>query len=164
MKGMVIWSSVALVLVLATIGLVFARADGPGRRGWYGRGPGFHGPLGYVSHELNLSGAQKSEIKTMWQAERPVVASLVEELASESKEMDSATTKGNLDEDKVKAIAAHQGDTIAKLLVEKQRFMAKVYTTVLDPDQRSKADELEKKWESRLDRAAERLGTQPAEK
>lgn len=164
MKRVIIWSSAALALVLITVGLVVARADGLGRCGWRGRGGGFYGPLGYISHELNLSNAQKSQIKTMWQAERPVVASLVQELASESKEMDAATPKGNLDEDKVKAIAAHQGETIAKLLIEKERFKSKVYSTVLNSEQRSKADEFQKKWESRLDRAAERLGTQPAEK
>ena len=118
-----------------------------------------HGPLGYVAHELNLSDAQKSQIKSMWEAERPTVASLVQELASEGKEMDSATAQGNLDDSKVQAIAARQGETIAKLLVEKERLKSKVYTTVLNPEQRTKADELQKKWHSRLDHVASRIGS-----
>jgi Spy/CpxP family protein refolding chaperone len=155
MKRIMIWSSVALLLVVVAI--VVARADSSRRYGWRGLGWGHHGPLSYVVHELNLNDAQKSQIKSMWQAEQPAVASLVHELASESKEMDSATTQGNFDESKVQAIAARQGETIAKLLIEKERFKSKVYTGVLNPKQRTKADEIQKVWQSRMDRVAERI-------
>jgi Spy/CpxP family protein refolding chaperone len=155
MKRIGIWSIVALLLI--GVSIIVARADGPGRRGWGGPGWSRSGPLGYVARELNLSEAQKSQIKSMWDTERPTVASLVQELASEGKEMDSATTQGNLDDSKVQAIAARQGETIAKILVEKERFKSKVYTTVLNPEQRIKADELQKRWHSRLDRVASRL-------
>jgi Spy/CpxP family protein refolding chaperone len=164
MKRHMISSSAVLVLVVILAGIAVARTAGPGNHGWYGRGLRFHGPLGYVSHELNLSDAQESQIKTMWQVERPIMATLVRDLASESEEMDSATPQGNLDESRAQAIATRQGETIAKLLMEKERFKAMIYSTVLDSEQRSKADELQKKWESRLDHAVDRLGTQPAEK
>jgi len=157
MKRFMIWSGLALFLVV--VGIVVVRADGSRHRGWTGRGWGHHGPLGYVGHELNLSDAQRAQIKSMWQAERPTVASLVNELASEGKEMDTATAQGNLDESKVQAIAARQGETIAKLLVEKERLKSKVYTTVLNPEQRVKADQLQKTWHSRLDRVAARIGS-----
>lgn len=164
MKRYMIWSSAIVVLVLVIAGIAVVHAAGPRGHRWCGRGRGSHGPLGYVSHELNLSHAQRSQIGTMWQVERPIVAALVRDLASEGKEMDAVTTQGNLDESKVRAIAARQGTTIAKLLVEKERFKSKVYSAVLNSEQRSKADELQKKWESRLDHAADRLGAQPAEK
>ena len=157
MNRFVIWSSVALVL--AVVSIVVVRADGAGRHGWRGRGWGHHGPLGYIAHKLNLSDAQRSQVKSMWQAERPTVASLVQELASESKEMDAATAQGNLDQSKVQAIASRQGDTIAKLLVEKERFKSKIYTAVLNPEQRTKADELQKTWHSRMDRVAAKIGS-----
>jgi Spy/CpxP family protein refolding chaperone len=155
MKRIMIWSIVALLLV--ALGIVVARADSSRRYGWGGRGWGNHGVLGYVAHELNLSDAQRSQIKSMWQAERPAVASLVQELASESKEMDSATAQGNLDESKVRAIASRQGETIAKLLIEKERFQSKIYSGVLNPEQRIKTDELHKVWHSRMDRVADRI-------
>jgi Spy/CpxP family protein refolding chaperone len=157
MKRYMMWLSMALLFV--AIGIIVARADGPGRRGWRGWGWSHHDPLGYVAHELNLSDAQKSQIKSMWEAERPAVASLVQELASEGKEMDSVTAQGTLDESKVQAIATRQGETIAKLLAEKERFKSKVYTTVLNPEQRTKADELQKVWHSRLDHVAARIGS-----
>ena len=155
MKRIIILSIVTLLLV--GLGIVVARADGSQQYGWGGRGWGHHGPLGYVAHELNLSDTQRSQIKSMWQAERPAVASLVQELGSEGKEMDSATAQGNLDESKVQAIASRQGETIAKLLIEKERFKAKIYSGVLNPEQRIKADELQKVWHSRMDRVADRI-------
>jgi len=156
MKRLGIWSGVALLLV--GVGIIVAQANSPGRHGWGGPGWSGPGPLGYVAHELNLSDAQKAQIKSMWEAERPTVASLVQELASEGKEMDSATAQGSLDSN-VQAIASRQGETIAKLLVEKEQLKSKIYTTVLNPEQRTKADELQKAWHSRLDRAASRIGS-----
>jgi Spy/CpxP family protein refolding chaperone len=157
MKRFMIWSAVALFVVM--ISIVIVRADGPGRYGWGSGGWGHHGPFGYIVQELKLSDAQRSQIKSMWLAERPTVASLVQELASEGKEMDSATAQGNLDESKVQAIASRQGETIAKLLVEKERLKSKIYTVVLTPEQRTKADELQKTWHSRLERLASRIGS-----
>jgi len=156
MKRIMIWSGVALLVVAA--GIFVVRAHGSGRQGFGRGGWSHHGPLGYVAYELNLSDAQRSQVKSLWAAERPTVAPLIQELASENKEMDSATAQGSLDDSKVEPIAARQGATIAKLLVEKERFKSKVYTTVLNPEQRTKADELLKEWHSHLDYAAAKIG------
>jgi Spy/CpxP family protein refolding chaperone len=155
MKRFIIWSSAALLLV--AISIIVVRADGSRRHGWRGRGWGHRSALGYLAHELNLSDGQKLQIKSMWQAERPTVSSLVQELVSESKEMDSVTAQGNLDDSKVQTIAARQGATIAKLLVEKERLKSKIYSSILNSEQRTRADELQKRWRSRLDRVAARL-------
>ena len=77
---------------------------------------------------------------------------LLHEFAAESKEMDAATAKGNLDESKVQEIAARQGTTVARFLVEKEHFKSKIYATVLSPEQRTKADELQSRWHERLGR------------
>ena len=157
MKRYMIWLSVALLLVTGCI--IFAQADGLRRHGWSDRRWSRHGPLGYVAHKLKLSHEQKSQIKSMWDAERPKVASLVQELVSESKEMDAVTAQASPDDSKVEAIAGRQGATIAKLLVEKERFKAKIYTTVLNPEQRIKANQLQNRWHSHLDRIADRIGS-----
>src|ERR1700761_8765716 len=156
MKRIMIWSGLALLLVAT--GIFVARAHGSGRQGFGRGGWSHHGPLGYVAYELNLSDAQKSQIQSMWEAERPAVASLLQELASENREMDSATAQGSLDDSKVAAIAALQGSTISRLLVEKERLKSRVYTNVLNPEQRAKPDELQKEWRSRLDYVAARIG------
>jgi Spy/CpxP family protein refolding chaperone len=149
MKRIAIWSCVALLVVAA--GVAIARADARGWHGCFGHRWGAHlGPMGFVAHALDLNDAQQKQIHSMWQTEKPAVSGLVQELAAESKEMDAATAKGNLDEGKVQEIAARQGATIAKLLVEKEHFKSKIYTTVLTPEQRTKADELQSRWHERM--------------
>ncbi len=154
MKRAMMWSIVGLALVVA---IAIAGADGLGRRGWRAHRWGHFGPAGYLAHQLNLSDAQKERIKTIWQVERPTVARLVREVAAEVGEMDAATALGKSDEGKVEEIAARQGASIAKLLIEKERLRSKIYTSVLNPEQRTKADELQRRWNGRLERIADRL-------
>ena len=103
-------------------------------------------------------------MQTLWQAERPIISADIHEFLAENKEMNAITLRGNPDQDKVEKIADREAATIAALLVEKERLQSKVYETVLNPEQRAKADELQKMLESRMDHAADRLGRQPAEK
>jgi Spy/CpxP family protein refolding chaperone len=150
MKRIVIWSCAALLVVVA--GVVIARADARGWHGCSGHRWGHHfGPMGYIAHELKLSDTQRQQVESMWQTEKPAISGLVHELAAESKEMDAATAQGNLDEAKVQEIAGRQGATVAKLSVEKEHFKSKIYATVLNPEQRTKADELQSRWHDRLD-------------
>jgi Spy/CpxP family protein refolding chaperone len=148
MKRAVIWSWVAVLLVACGVGVAVASAVGWHR--WCGHGWRHRGPFGYLAHELDLSRPQRQQIRSMWQTEQPAVISLVHEFAAESKEMDEATAQGNIDEGKVQEIGARQGATVSKFLIEKEHFKAKVYATVLNPEQRTKADELQARWHDRL--------------
>jgi Spy/CpxP family protein refolding chaperone len=155
MKRIAIWSCIA-VLVLAA-GVAIARANVQGWQGYSGHRWGHFGPAGYVVHELNLSNAQQQQIRSLWQAERPFVSGLVREFAAESKEMDQARANGNLDESRVEEIAARQGTTVSKLLIEKEQFTTKVYMSVLSPEQRTKADKLQSRWHERLEHIGGRM-------
>jgi Spy/CpxP family protein refolding chaperone len=148
MKRIVIWSSVAVLLVACGVGVAVAGAWGCHR--WSGRGWGRPVPLRYLAHQLDLSREQRQQIRSMWQTERPAMLLLLHEFAAESKEMDAATAKGNVDEGKVQEIAARQGTTVARFLIEKEHFKAKIYAAVLTPEQRTKADELQSRWHERL--------------
>jgi Spy/CpxP family protein refolding chaperone len=148
MKRIAIWSCVAVLVVVA--GVAIARGDARGWHGGFGHRWGHFGPMGYVAHELKLDDGQRRQIRAMWQSEKPTVSGLVHELAAEGKEMDAATAQGNVDESRMQEIATRQGATIAKLLVEKERFQSKIYTTVLNPEQRTKADELQARWHDRM--------------
>ncbi|NUQ26977.1 MAG: periplasmic heavy metal sensor [Acidobacteriaceae bacterium] len=156
MKRIVVWSGLVFLVLLAVFGI--ARADSWRHHGWGGREWGFRGPLGYVSHELRLTDTQRTQVQTLWQSERPTVAALIKELASEGREMDAATT-GSGDNVQIQTIASRQGATITKLLLEKQHFKSKVYSEILTPEQRTKAEELEKRWSAHLDRLADRIGS-----
>lgn len=162
MKRITILSAVAVVLLLAAF--VVVRADTRGGHRWCGQRWRHFGPAGYLANELKLSDAQKAQIQALWQAERPVFAAHIHDLLAENKEMNTIAAKSNPDQSEVQKTADREAATIAAMLMEKARLESKIYSTVLNPDQRVKADELQKKWESRLDRLADRLETQPAEK
>jgi Spy/CpxP family protein refolding chaperone len=161
MKRIVIWATAAVVL--APIAVV-VRADARGSGGWCGHRWHHPGPLSYLVHDLNLNSAQKTKIQTLWESEQPTISADLHEFLAENKEMNAIAVQGNPDQSKVQEIADREATTIAKLLVEKVSLQSKIYSTVLTPEQRAKADGLRKKWESRLHRAADRVGTQPAEK
>ena len=160
MKRITILSAVAAVLLLTAF--IVVRAETRGGHRWCGQRWQHFGPVGYLAHELKLSDAQKAQIHVLWQAERPVFAAHIHDLLAENKEMNTIAAKSDPDQSEVQRIADREANTIATMLMEKARLESKIYSTVLNPDQRAKADELQKKWESRLDRFADRLETQPA--
>jgi hypothetical protein len=162
MKRTTLWAVAVALLILTAF--VFVRADTRRRHGWSGHRWHHVGPASYLAHELKLSDAQSAEIRTLWEMERPILAAHLHEFLAENREMSAMAAQSDPDPVKVQEIADREATTIATLLVEKQRLQSKVYTTVLDPEQRAKADELEMKWETRMDRAADHLETQPAEK
>lgn len=157
MKRKVFWTSLSVALIVAGITVAWTETQP-----WHaGRGPFWfhHGPMGYVANELDLSDTQKSQIKSIWEGERPNVGAILRELASEQKEMDALTFQGNAPDDgRMQDIAARQGATLGRLFVEKEELTDKIYSQVLTPAQRTKADELRKRWDSRLDEIANRIG------
>jgi Spy/CpxP family protein refolding chaperone len=162
MKRITILSTVAVVLLLTAF--VVVRAETRGGHRWCGQRWRHFGPVGFLAHELKLSDAQKAEIQALWQAERPVLAAHIHDLLAENKEMNTIAAKGNPDQSEVQKIADREANTIATMLMEKTRLQSKIYSTVLNPEQRANADGLQKNWESRLDRLAGRLESQPTQK
>lgn len=155
MKRIILLSG--FVVAILAVGVVVARANVRGWNGCTRHGWGHGRASAYLAHELNLNAAQKQQVQSMWQAERPTVSGLIHEFAAENKEMDQATANGNLDKEKVEEIAGRQGATLSKLLIEKENFKTKVYTSVLTPEQRVKADKLQSRWYEHLDQIGKRM-------
>lgn len=155
MKRKTFW--IVLVVVLIVAGAAVARAGFRGRRGWCG--PGWHrgGPLGHVARELHMSKTQVAEARSIIDTERPTVAGLLKELLGEFRQMAEATANGSWDESKVQSIAATEGNTFAKLMVEKERIKSQIYAKALDENQRRSADELQQHWLDRLGYAVTRM-------
>ncbi len=144
---------------MIVVGITAASTQTKTWRGGHGPFWFHHGPMGFVARELDLSETQKSQIKTLWQGERPNIAVLVREFASEQKEMDAISFQdGAADEGRMHDISAREGAMLAKLFVEKEKLTGKIYSQVLNPAQRMKADELRKGWSSRLEHVADRIG------
>jgi len=158
MKRKALWTVVGLVVVALAVtgaGAGFQRGHGSCGSGWH-----HGGPLGYIARELKLSDTQASQVRSIWTEERPTMTALLKDMTSGMHQLADATTDGKFDEGKVQAITAAEGNTFAKLLMEKERFKSRVYTTVLNEEQRHSADRLQQRWLDRMDHAVARFDKQ----
>jgi Spy/CpxP family protein refolding chaperone len=141
-----------IVIVLILIGgLVIANAE---RHDWhrgFGHGEWGHSSVGHMAKELDLTGTQNRQIRTIWEAERPTLSKLAKQFAEENRELNAVTVKGAVNESEVSRIADLQGETLAQLIVEKEHLKAKIYADVLSSEQRNKVDALLSRWQSHLD-------------
>jgi Spy/CpxP family protein refolding chaperone len=111
---------------------------------------------------LKLSDAQRTQVWKLWQAERPIAAAHIHELLADNKELNTMAANDHPDQNAIQKVADREAVTIATLLMEKARLQSEIYSTVLNPDQRARAIELQNKLESRMEHAAHRFDTQPA--
>ncbi len=99
--------------------------------------------LDHMAQELNLSDAQKSQIKAILDAVHSTMASSHTKFADLHKQLETATANGNFDEAQVRAIANQQAQLTADLMVEHERAKSKIYN-LLTAEQRIKFEELHK--------------------
>jgi Spy/CpxP family protein refolding chaperone len=160
MKKIYIGVGVA-VAVLAVGGLIAGRAHS--RHMWMGHHGGymFERGLGIMAWKLDLTDAQQQQIWTMAKAEWPSIEPSLQKLADGQKQMLAATQGGSFDETKVTEIAGEQSQTIAALLVTKERFVSQVYTNVLTPEQRTKADAMRQQWSQHMDKFLQEHAAEP---
>lgn len=158
MKHKVVWTVVGLVAIALVV--TVARAEFRRGHGWCGNRRHYGTPLGHVARELKLTEAQISQVRLMWTEERPTVTALLKDLASGVHRLADATASGKFDEGNVQTIATAEGNTFAKLVMEKERFKSRVYTTVLNEEQRQVADKMQQRWMDRMDHAIARLEKQ----
>jgi Spy/CpxP family protein refolding chaperone len=144
----IITASAAILLIGGA--LVAARAHSIHHGAGFHHAHGFDRGLAMLAWKLDLTDAQRAQVKTMFNSEWPTVQPLLQQLATEQNQMFAATSKGTFDEVKVKTIADQQSQAIAQLLIEKERFISQVYNNVLNPDQRTKADAMRQEWEQRI--------------
>ena len=156
------WSVAVALLALVLCGtalLTYAQeaTDAPAA-GWHGHGQ-HH--MAWMAKELNLTDAQKQQIKTIMQSDRATMRPLMQQLAENRKAMLAATANGAFDQAKVQAIANQQSQAMALLMVQKATIQHQIYTQVLTPDQRTKADQMREKQMARIDERLQKF-SQPA--
>lgn len=162
MKTKVIITASAAIILLGGA-LLAARAHSIHHGMGFHHGRGFDRGLAMLAWKLDLTDAQRAQVKAMFTSEWPAVQPLLQTLVVEQDQMIAATSRGTFDEVKVKAIADQQSKAIAQLLVEKERFISQVYNNVLNPDQRTKADGLRLEWERRINQRLQEHSVEPPE-
>ena len=156
------WSVAVALLALVLCGtalLSYAQeADAAPAAGWHGHGQ-HH--MAWMAKELNLTDAQKQQVKTIMQSDRATMRPVMQQLAENRKAMLAATANGAFDQAKVQAIANQQSQAMAQLMVQKATIQHQIYTQVLTPDQRAKADQMREKQMARIDERLQKF-SQPA--
>lgn len=162
MKRITIFSIVAAGLLLSAF--VIVRAEIRGQHGFRMHRWRQFGPVSHLAHELELSDAQKTQIHDLLQSDRSTFSGHIHELLAENEAMDAIATSSNPSQEDIQKIADRESRTVAALLVEKASLQSKVFLTVLTPEQRTKFNELQKKWESHLERLADHIGAEQTAK
>lgn len=134
-----------LVFALVALSTVFAIAQKDGDGGWKGKRGGF----GRLAKQLNLTDAQKEQMKQIREASRAKVQPLREASKANRQKMNAATADGNFDEAQVTAIANEQAIIAAQLTVEKQRVKAQMFQ-ILTPEQKAQIAQLKEQMKERF--------------
>ena len=153
-KTKFIGGALALVAALLITVVGFAQQGGPG--GFDGPpppgGPGRHGPggprgaLGPLARELNLTDAQKAQIKQLEDSFRESTQSLHEQLFTSGGGPLEGLKDGAFDEASVRAAAQARANIQVELEVAHARMMSQIYT-LLTAEQKAKLAELRQQFE-----------------
>ncbi len=150
-KGIVI-SAAIVMLTIGSVGLI-AQAARRQAGDWH-RGQG--GILQHLARVYNLTDAQQTQVRAMWQTEKPNVVPLLQQLEQGNKEMQAATANGAFDEARVNQIAQQQSQAITSLLVEKEKLESKFYQ-ILTPEQRTQFTQRQQRHEGHIDQMLQKL-------
>ena len=119
-------------------GLVAVPEGGfPGRH--RGMGPGNR--IDRMAKKLNLTEAQKEQVKAILASEREKTEPLRQRLAENRKNLRKAIEAQPFDEATVRTLAAKQNDTRVELVVSRARARSQIYA-LLSPEQRESARKL----------------------
>jgi protein CpxP len=156
--GMIAAALLAVVLCGAAVFAYAQQNDEAAGAGWGGHR---HGRMERIAKELNLTDAQKAQIKTMMQAQRTTLRPLMQQMATNRKAMLTATSNGTFNQAQVQTVANQQAQLMAQLTVQRESLKHDIYTQVLTPDQRAKADQMRAKQLERIDQRLQKL-SEPA--
>jgi Spy/CpxP family protein refolding chaperone len=98
----------------------------------------FHGEheLHFLSQHLNLSDAQKTQIKQLLTNEKPAFRSIMQQGEAARQQMTALVQSGNFDETKAQVIAASEAQTMTQMTVQKAKTQAAIFE-ILTPEQRT---------------------------
>jgi protein CpxP len=138
-----VFAGIAALVIGAT---AFALAHGFQDK--YGKERGEGRPRGdmveHIARELNLTDAQKEQVKSIIEAQHSAEEARETKLDDLRKQMDAATANGQFDETQVRALANQEAQLMADSKVEHLRAHSKIYS-LLTTEQRAKADEMMKR-------------------
>ena len=122
-----------------------------------GMGMGMGGHMGFLAKQLNLTDEQKSQMKAIWEKERPTMKPMFQQQRLIDQQL-RQYVEGSFDQDKVQALANQKAQIQAQMTVAETRIHNQMYQ-LLTPDQQSQLKQIEAKHEARMQ---EHMNQQPA--
>jgi len=136
------------------------RGAGPGRPGGPG-GPGERGfAAGFALGQLDLSDAQKQQVRDITQRDREQMRSTMQRLDQAMQAQRAAIDQVPVNEQAVRAAAAQVATVQADLAVAQARVHADIWN-ILTPEQQTKAKELEQQAQARARERQQRAPRAP---
>jgi Spy/CpxP family protein refolding chaperone len=124
-----------LALMLCGTGAL-SYAQGPGAWG------GGHAYMGKMATLLNLTPAQKEQIKTLAHAQHATMKPLFQQLQQLRVQMLTATENGAFNQSTVQSIANQEAQIMAQLAVQRESLKSQIYNQVLTSQQKATAEQL----------------------
>jgi protein CpxP len=158
------WSVAVALLALVLCGTAVissAQQNQNGEGSAQGWGGHHHSRMAWMAKELNLTDAQKAQIKTIMQSQRATVRPLIQQLEENRQGELTATAGGAFDQAKVQALATQRSQIMAQLMVQKAQVRSQIYNTVLTADQKAIADQMQQKKLARINERLQKL-SEPA--
>jgi len=147
------FKTLAVVLVLAVMAAIAVsqtvhRAHMRGD-GMFGGGmPG--GPMmGFYLHKLDLTDAQRAQVKAIMAKEKPTFQPLMLQMAQGHAQLRDLVINGGFDEAKVRELATQQSQTMTELTVQYARVGSEM-VQVLTPEQKTKLTQLISEHQQRM--------------
>src|SRR5271167_1056988 len=153
------WMFAVALLAVVSCGAVMIsyaqQTDNSAAPVWSGHRHGGH--MGHMFKALNLTDAQKEQVKSIMQANRTSTRPLMQQMAQNRVAMLTATSGGAFDQAKVTALANQQAQLMAQMTVNRQSIRSQIYTQVLTPEQRATADQMHQKQITRINERLQKM-------
>ena len=108
-------------------------------------------------HELDLSDAQKEQVKTIMKANHANMKSVMQQMEQNRAALLAATANGQYDQAKIQALAAQQGQLEAAMIVNREAVQHQIYTQVLNSEQQVKAEQLRTEHLNRINQRIQKM-------
>ena len=141
---------------LAAAPAAYAGGEQPGRRG--GRGVWMGGPAGIALPlgRLELTAEQREQVRSVREDSREAARTHLREMRAASEALAEAVSSPDVDEDRIRTLAADMGRLVGDAAVRRARVHAAVWR-ILTPEQQAQAEEIAAEREERRNARRERM-------
>ena len=152
----------ATVVVLMAGAMAMGQTVTPVRYG-EGHRPGMRGGsmIGFMIHRLELTDAQRAQIKQIMSQARPAMKPLMQQMAQGRQQLLQLELSGTFDEAAARTLANQQTQTMADMIVQRAKVESQVIA-VLTPDQKTKLNQMVAEHQQRMQERMQRRQSQQA--